>query len=31
MINDRGIMALFQAEKGKIILDNSQQAVFEIG
>jgi len=24
------IMALFQAEKGKIILDNSQQAVFEI-
>ena len=25
------IMALFQAEKGKIILDNSQQAVFEIG
>ena len=25
------IMALFQAEKGKIILDNSQQAVFQIG
>jgi peptidyl-prolyl cis-trans isomerase D len=25
------IMALFQAEKGKIILDNSQQAVFEVG
>jgi peptidyl-prolyl cis-trans isomerase D len=25
------IMALFQAEKEKIILDNSQQAVFEIG
>jgi len=25
------IMALFQAEKGKIILDQSQQAVFEIG
>ncbi len=25
------IMALFQAEQGKIILDNSQQAVFEIG
>jgi peptidyl-prolyl cis-trans isomerase D len=25
------IMALFQAEAGKIILDNSQQAVFEIG
>jgi peptidyl-prolyl cis-trans isomerase D len=25
------IMALFQAEKGKIILDNSQQAVFELG
>jgi len=25
------IMSLFQAEKGKIILDNSQQAVFEIG
>ena len=25
------IMALFQAEKGKIILDNNQQAVFEIG
>ena len=24
-------MALFQAEKGKIILDNSQQAVFEVG
>ena len=24
-------MSLFQAEKGKIILDNSQQAVFEIG
>jgi peptidyl-prolyl cis-trans isomerase D len=24
------IMSLFQAEKGKIILDNSQQAVFEI-
>jgi len=23
-------MSLFQAEKGKIILDNSQQAVFEI-
>ena len=30
--NPRGlIMSLFQAEKGKIILDNSQQAVFEIG
>ena len=25
------IISLFQAEKGKIILDNSQQAVFEIG
>ncbi len=25
------IMALFQAEQGKIILDNSQQAVFEVG
>ncbi len=25
------IMALFQAEQGKIILDNSQQAVFELG
>jgi peptidyl-prolyl cis-trans isomerase D len=25
------IMSLFQAEKNKIILDNSQQAVFEIG
>jgi peptidyl-prolyl cis-trans isomerase D len=25
------IMSLFQAEKGKIILDNTQQAVFEIG
>jgi peptidyl-prolyl cis-trans isomerase D len=25
------IMSLFNAEKGKIILDNSQQAVFEIG
>jgi peptidyl-prolyl cis-trans isomerase D len=25
------IMALFQAEKGKIVLDNNQQAVFEIG
>jgi peptidyl-prolyl cis-trans isomerase D len=25
------IMALFQAEQGKIILDNSQQAVFQIG
>jgi peptidyl-prolyl cis-trans isomerase D len=25
------VIALFQAEKGKIILDNSQQAVFEIG
>ena len=25
------IMSLFQAEKGKIILDNNQQAVFEIG
>jgi peptidyl-prolyl cis-trans isomerase D len=25
------IMALFQAEKGKIILDNSQQAVFQVG
>jgi peptidyl-prolyl cis-trans isomerase D len=25
------IMALFQAEKGKIILDNSQQAIFEVG
>ncbi|MEI6050055.1 MAG: SurA N-terminal domain-containing protein [Bacteroidota bacterium] len=25
------IMSLFQAEKGKIVLDNSQQAVFEIG
>ena len=25
------IMALFQAEKGKIILDNSQQAVFDLG
>jgi peptidyl-prolyl cis-trans isomerase D len=25
------IMALFQAEKGKIILDQSQQAVFEVG
>jgi peptidyl-prolyl cis-trans isomerase D len=24
-------MSLFQAEKGKIILDNSQQAVFEVG
>jgi peptidyl-prolyl cis-trans isomerase D len=25
------IMALFQAEKGKIILDNSQQAIFQVG
>jgi peptidyl-prolyl cis-trans isomerase D len=25
------IMSLFQAEKGKIVLDNSQQAVFEVG
>ena len=25
------IMSLFQAEEGKIVLDNSQQAVFEIG
>jgi peptidyl-prolyl cis-trans isomerase D len=25
------IMSLYQAEKGKIILDNSQQAVFEVG
>src|ERR1035437_4372744 len=25
------IMALFQAEKGKIILDNSQQAIFDLG
>ena len=25
------IMALFQAEKGRIILDNSQQAVFQVG
>ena len=25
------IMSLFQAEKGKIILDNSDQAVFEVG
>jgi len=25
------IMSLFQAEKGKIILDNSQQAVFQVG
>ena len=25
------IMSLFQSEKGKIILDNSQQAVFEVG
>ena len=25
------IMSLFQAEKGKIILDNNQQAVFEVG
>jgi peptidyl-prolyl cis-trans isomerase D len=25
------IISLFQAEKGKIILDNSQQAVFEVG
>jgi len=25
------IMSLYQAEKGKIILDNNQQAVFEIG
>jgi peptidyl-prolyl cis-trans isomerase D len=25
------VISLFQAEKGKIILDNSQQAVFEIG
>ena len=25
------IMSLFQASKGKIILDNSQQAVFEVG
>ncbi len=25
------IMSLFNAEKGKIVLDNSQQAVFEIG
>jgi peptidyl-prolyl cis-trans isomerase D len=25
------IMSLFQAEEGKIILDNSQQAVFEVG
>jgi peptidyl-prolyl cis-trans isomerase D len=32
LINPRSlIMALFQAEKGKIILDNSQQAVFEVG
>jgi peptidyl-prolyl cis-trans isomerase D len=30
--NPRGlIMALFQAEKGKIVLDNSKQAVFEVG
>jgi len=30
--NPRGlIIALFSAEKGKIILDNSQQAVFEVG
>jgi peptidyl-prolyl cis-trans isomerase D len=25
------IMSLFQAEKGKIVLDNNQQAVFEVG
>jgi peptidyl-prolyl cis-trans isomerase D len=25
------LMALFQAEKGKIILDNNQQAVFDVG
>jgi peptidyl-prolyl cis-trans isomerase D len=25
------IISLFQAEKGKIVLDNSQQAVFEVG
>jgi len=25
------VISLFQAEKGKIILDNSQQAVFEVG
>ena len=25
------IMSLYQAEKGKIILDNNQQAVFEVG
>jgi peptidyl-prolyl cis-trans isomerase D len=32
LINARSvIMALFQAESGKIILDNSQQAVFEVG
>jgi len=32
LVNPRGlIISLFQAEKGKIILDNSQQAVFEIG
>ena len=32
LVNPRSlIMSLFQAEKGKIILDNSQQAVFEIG
>lgn len=30
--NPRGlIISLFQAEQGKIVLDNSQQAVFEIG
>jgi len=30
--NPRGlIISLFQAENGKIVLDNSQQAVFEIG
>jgi peptidyl-prolyl cis-trans isomerase D len=32
LVNPRSlIISLFQAEKGKIILDNSQQAVFEIG
>jgi len=32
LVNPRNlIISLFQAEKGKIILDNSQQAVFEIG
>ena len=31
IIQDHLLLSLFQAENGKIILDNSQQAVFEIG